>query len=146
MNYIDEIIAEICSIYGVEPPKYVLNCERICPSVGNCNSLACYLPSMRTIFFKGSKPHPRVVAHEVGHHVHVVKGNIVKFFTYQQLLQSEKFANQVEEWAEQIWENRKFFNELTKHVIIVAGTALVVLAFILIDKDTFMRWMRKLGL
>ena len=125
MNYIDEIILFTCQQYGVEPPRYLLNCENYCSYASQCNSLACYLPSLKIIFFRGSSPPPNVVFHEVGHHVHSVKCGINRFFTYRQAAVSEKFANEVEQWGMQVWGQRKFMGQLVRNITITLGTLLV---------------------
>lgn len=145
MNYIDEIILFTCQQYGVDFPRYLLNCERYCNMAHQCRSSACYLPSMRIIFFRGSSPPPNVVFHEVGHHVHSVKNNVKRFFTYKQAAISEKFANEVEEWGTRIWEQRKFFGEIAKNITVTLGTLLVTVPVTLLLKELWtdvFKWLR----
>ena len=101
MNYIDNILKELSSIYRVPKPNYYTNCTSFCPSSSQCSYAACYNHNYDAICFKSSKPREDIISHEYGHYLWHSKRGYKGHLNYDDARNCEAYANTMQNyWRE----------------------------------------------
>jgi len=116
---LDEVRRQVlflASLYKVPPPNVVLS-----PPVGPIIADAWYNPATKTMYFWSTSPSFPLIAHEFGHWVYDYYGG-------RDDCESEMFARQLEQWANNYEIRRRVMDALFSFGAIFAAATLAPLA------------------